>query len=137
MGTWQKELDRLLAQSEHNKKWIEKQTAYYQKVVEAAQGFTVAFTKSGPQFGKAQSELLDLAEEGALAAGQLSVLEDDLETAKKAGDKSEVKKIEAKMKPLIANYESTKKEGLKLAEDSNKLDDELQELVKAMEGAIA
>jgi hypothetical protein len=137
MGSWQKELDRLLAQSEHNKKWIEKQTAYYQKVVDASQSFVGAYTKAGPQFGKAQSTLLDLAEEAARAVAELTVLEDELEAAKKSGDKAEVKKIEAKMKPLIANYESAKKEGLKLAEDSNKLDDELQELVKGMTGAIA
>jgi hypothetical protein len=136
MGTWQKELDRLLAQSEHNKKWIDKQTAYYQKVVDASQSLVSAYTKAGPQFVKAQSTLLDLAEEGAEAAGKLTVLEDELEVAQKAGDKGEVKKIEGKMKPLIASYESTKKEGLKLAEDSNKLDDELQELVKGMKGAI-
>ena len=137
MGTWQKELDRLLAQSEHNKKWIEKQTAYYQKIVDASQSLVGAYTKAGPQFVKNQNTLLDLAEEGAEAAGQLTVLEDEVEVATKAGDKAEVKKIEAKMKPLIASYESTKKEGLKLAEDSNKLDDELQELVKGIKGAIA
>ena len=94
---------------------MEKQTDYYQKVVEASQGFVGAYTKAGTQFGKAQSTLLDLAEEAALAAGELMVLEDELEVATKAGDKAEVKTIEARMKPLIANYESAKKEGLKLA----------------------
>ena len=137
MGTWQKELDRLLAQSEHNKKWIEKQTAYYQKIVDASQSLVSAYTKAGPQFVKNQNTLLDLAEEAARSAGELMVLEDDLEAASKDGDKAAAKKIEAKMKPLIASYEATKKEGLKLADDSNKLDDGLQELVKGMKGAIA
>jgi hypothetical protein len=136
MGTWQKELDRVLAQSVHNKKFINESTDYYQKVVDAAQDFIGAYTKAGPQFGKMQSTLIDLAEEAALAAGELSVLEDELEAAEKAGDKSEVKKIQAKMKPFIAKFEEAKKEGLKLAEDGNKTDDELKELVGAVEGAI-
>jgi hypothetical protein len=114
MGSWQKELDRVLAQSVHNKKFINESTDYYQKVVDAAQDFIGAYTKAGPQFGKMQSTLIDLAEEAALAAGELSVLEDELEAAEKAA----------------------KKEGLKLAEDGNKTDDELKELVGAVEGAI-
>lgn len=137
MGTWQKELDRVLAQSVQNKKFINESTDYYQKVVDAAQGFIGAYTKAGPQFGKLQSTLIDLAEDAALAAGELSVLEDQLEAAEKAGDKSEMKKIQAKMKPLIAKFEDAKKEGLKLAEDGNKTDDELKKLVGAVEGAIS
>lgn len=136
MGSWQKELDRVLAQSVQNKKFINESTDYYQRVVNAAQGFIGAYTKAGPEFGKLQSELMDLAEEAALAAGELSVLEDELAAAEKAGDKAEVKKIQAKMKPFIAKFEEAKKEGLKLAEDGNKTDDELKKLVGAVEGAI-
>lgn len=120
MGTWQKELDRVLAQSVQNKKFINESTDYYQKVVDAAQGFIGAYAKAGPQFGKLQCTLMDLAEEAALAAGELLVLEDELEAAEKAGDKSEVKKIQAKMKPFIAKFEDAKKEGLKLAEDGTR-----------------
>jgi septation ring formation regulator EzrA len=136
VGAWQKELERVLAQSEKNKKHIEESTAYYQKVVDAAQAFTSAYTKAAPQFGKTSATLLDLAEEAGHAAGELSVLEDDLEAAKKDNNKAEVKKIEAKMKPLIASFESVKKEGLKVAEDANKMEDNLDELCKGMTAAI-
>jgi hypothetical protein len=137
MGVWAKELDRVLKQSETNKKVIDEDTAYYQKVADASQAFTGAFTKAALEFGKMRSTLLDLAEDCARLAGELSVIEDDeLEPAKKGKDKAAVKKIEAKMKPLIASFESTKKEGLKLAEKGNKLDDDLKALIKAITAAI-
>ena len=137
MGVWAKELERILKQSETNKKVVDEDTAYYQKVADASQAFTGAYTKAALEFGKMRSSLLDLAETCARLAGELSVIEDDeLEPAKKDKDKAAIKKVEAKMKPLISNFESTKKEGLKLAEKGNKLDDELTALVKAITGAI-
>lgn len=135
MGKWQKELDQVLKQSEKNKKILEESAAYYQKVVESAQTFTAAYTKAAPQFGKTLATLLDLAEECARAAGELTVLEDELEAAQKSNDKSAVKKIEAKMKPFIATFESVKKEGLKVAEETNKADDDLMKLVEAVKAA--
>ena len=100
MGTWQKELDKVCAQSETNKKFIEKQQKYYQKIADAAQTFLGGWTKANAQFTKTLSELLDLAEQAAKPAAELMVLEDELTIAEDFGDKAEIKKVEAKMKPL-------------------------------------
>ena len=109
MGTWQKELDKVCAQSETNKKFIEKQQKYYQKVADAAQAFVSGWTKANAQFTKTLNELLDLAEEAAKPAAELMVLEDELTIAQDFGDKAEIKKVEAKMKPLIAAFEAKKR----------------------------
>ena len=136
MGTWQKELDRVCAQSETNKKFIEKQQKYYQKVADAAQAFVSGWTKANAQFTKTLNELLDLAEEAAKPAAELMVLEDELTVAQDFGDKAEIKKVEAKMKPLITTFEATKKEGLKKAEEGNKIDDEMIKLSEVVTAAI-
>lgn len=39
------------------------------------------------------------------------------------------------MKPFIATFESVKKEGLKVAEETNKADDDLMKLVEAVKAA--
>ena len=136
MGTWQKELDKVLAQSETNKKFIEKQQKHYQKVADAAQAFVSGWTKANAQFTKTLDALLDKAEEAAKPAAELMVLEDELTVAEDLGEKAEAKKVEAKMKPLIAAFEATKKEGLKMAEDGNKIDDEMIKLSEAITAAI-
>jgi hypothetical protein len=79
---------------------------------------------------------MDLSEEAARAAGELMVYEDELETANSAGDKAGAKKIEAKMKPLIATFESVKKEGLKTAEEGNKILDSIDSLRDAVKASI-
>jgi hypothetical protein len=135
MGAWQKELDRILEQSQKNRKVTSDKQAEYQGLVDASQAFIGAYAKAAPQLEKSLSTLLDLAEEAARAAGELMVYEDELEAAKSAGDKAEVKKIEAKMKPLIATFESVKKEGLKTSEECNKKLDELDALRDAAKAA--
>jgi hypothetical protein len=136
MGTWQKELDRVLAQSEKNKKIIDESLAYFQKVGSAAQAFIGAHAKAAPQFQNALSSLMDLAEKCGRVAADLMVLEDELDAAESAGDKAAAKKFEGKMKPLIASFEATMKEGLKVASDHNKADAELQKTADAVAGAI-
>ena len=136
MGTWQKELDKVCAQSETNKKFIEKQQKHYQKIADAAQAYVSDWTKANAQFTKTLNELLDLAEEAAKPAAELMVLEDELTIAQDFGDKAEIKKVEAKMKPLIAAFEATKKEGLKKAEEGNKIDDEMIKVSEAISAAI-
>jgi len=135
MGAWQKELDRILEQSQKNRKVTESKQAEYQGLVDAAQAFVSGYAKAGPQLEKWLSTLMDLAEEAARAAGELMVYEDELEAAKSAGDKGEIKKIEAKMKPLIATFESVKKEGLKTSEECNKKLDELDALRDTVKSA--
>jgi hypothetical protein len=136
MGAWQKELDRILAQSQKNRKIIEEKQAEYQEVADAAQAFVGGLTKAGPQLEKTISSLLDLAEEAARNAAELMVMEDELEAANNAGDKAEVKKIEAKMKPFIAQFEAVKKEGLKVSEDGNQILDELKKLQETVKSAV-
>ena len=136
MGTWQKELDKVCAQSETNKKFIEKQQKYYQKVADAAQAFVSGWTKANAQFTKTLDALLDLAEEAAKPAAELMVLEDELTIAQDFGDKAEIKKVEGKMKPLIAAFGAKKKEGLKMAEEGNKIDDEMIKLSEAITAAV-
>ena len=136
MGTWQKELDKVLAQSETNKKFIEKQQEHYQKVADAAQAFVSGWMKANSQFTKTLNALLDIALEAAKPAAELLVLEDELAVAEDFGDKAEIKKVEGKMKPLIAAFEAKKKEGLKKAEEGNKIDDEIIKVSEAISAAI-
>jgi hypothetical protein len=135
MGIWQKELDRLLAQSEKNKIFTEKQQKHYQKVADACQAFVSGWMKANAQFSKNLTSLMDIAEEAAKSAAELLVLEDELMVAQDFGDKAEIKNVEGKMKPHIKAFEASKKEGLKTAEEGNKIDDEMIKLSEAVTAA--
>ena len=137
MAKWDGELKRVVERSAENKKLIDDRMKLYEKAIEAAQAFIGAHAKSAPKISKALAEIMDAEEDCGRAAAELSVYEEDLEKAKKANDKAEVKKIEAKMKPLIKTFEDGRKEMKTAADDATKAAAEIAKPAVALQTAIA
>ena len=136
MGKWESELDKVLKISEQDANSFKEWTTHYQQVVDAAQAFISGYAKSAPKLGKNLAALMDTAEECGRAAAELSVYEDDYEEAKKKSDKSEMKKIEANMKPLIKAFDQGKQANRDAAKEGNKEGQAINSLLETLGGTI-
>ncbi len=116
MGKWEAELTRCAERSAENKKEIDDKLKAAEKAMEAAADYTKAYGKAAPKLTKASSEILDAEAECAELAGELMVLEEKFEKAKKDKDDKGMKEIAAEMKPLIAKFEKGRKEMQKAAD---------------------
>jgi hypothetical protein len=125
MGKWEAELTRTAARSAENKESIDKQMEAVQKAVDAAQKFVSAHGKAAPKVAKASAEILEAEADCAELAGELMILEEQFEKAKKDKNDDEMKKIAAQMKPLISKFESGRKEMHSASADAQKAYEEI------------
>jgi Zn-dependent M32 family carboxypeptidase len=136
MGKWDSELNKVLKVSEQDAKAFEEWKAHYEQVLDAAQAFVGGYAKFAPKFAKTVATLMETAEQCGRAAAELSIYEDDYEEAKKNKDKDEMKKIEAKMKPLIETFDRGKEANRNAANEGNKEGDGMNSLLEALGGTI-
>lgn len=134
MGKWESELNKILKVSEKDAKAFEEWKAHYEQVVDAAQAFISGYARFAPKFGKSAAALMETAEDCGRAAAELSVYEDDYEEAKKNKDKDGMKKIEAKMKPLIDAFDRSKEANRNAAKEANKEGEGMNSLLKTLSG---
>lgn len=125
MGKWEGELKRVAERSAENKAELDKKMAALEKAFEAAQKFSTAHGKLAPKLSKAASEMLEAEADCAEHAGELMILEEEFEKAKKNKADDEMKKIAGQMKPLIAKFEAGRKEMLSAVDDAIKSYDEI------------
>jgi hypothetical protein len=105
MGKWESELMIVAERSAKNKKGTDEKLQMLKSAVEAAQKFVNAHAKGVPKINKASSQMLDASHECAEAAGELMILEEKFDKAKKDKDDAAMKKIAAEMKPLIGKFD--------------------------------
>jgi hypothetical protein len=137
MGKWADELKKIAPRKAENKKAIEDRMDLYQKVVDAAQKFIGTHSKSAPKLSKSLTEMMEAEDDCSEVAKELVVLEDEFEQAKKNDKKDEMKKIEAKMKPLIQKFENGRKEMKAAAAEAEKTISEIGKEAVTMQGAFA
>ena len=95
----------VVERSAKNKKGTDERLKELATAVEAAQKFLNAHAKGVPKINKASSQMLDASHECAEAAGELMILEEKFDKAKKDKDDDAMKKIAAEMKPLIGKFD--------------------------------
>jgi hypothetical protein len=105
MGKWESELTITAERSAKNKKMTDEKLKALAIAVEAAQKFVSAHAKNAPKISKASVRMLDAEHECVEVAGQLMMLEEKFDKAKKDKDDDTMKSIAAQMKPLIAEFD--------------------------------
>lgn len=137
MGMYQKKLQGLLKASVTHKKTHDAHQARFEKMVDAANAFTSAYSKAASKMTSGMSSMTDSIEECGKLAAELSVYEDELAKAQKSKDKKAIAAAQKKMKPLIAKYQAGAKVGDKTVADWNKARQELDRLASAIGKASA
>ena len=130
MGKWEAELTRTAERSAENKKITDEKMELLGKAIDAAQKFVSAHAKAAPKLSKASAEMLDAEANCAELAGELMILEEQFEKAKKDKDDDTMKKLAGQMKPLISKFESGRKDMKSAVDDAKKaFDDMVKEAV--------
>jgi hypothetical protein len=136
MGKWEAELIRCADRCAENKKEIDDKMAAAEKAMDAASEYVKCYGKAAPKVSKASSEMVEAEADCAELAGELMILEEQFEKAKKDKDDDAMKKIAAEMKPKIAKFESGRKEMLKAGDDAVKAYEEIGKSSVALRGAV-
>jgi len=136
MGTWETKLQQVLKYSQDIATGQDKADKHYAKVIAAGNAVSTAHAKTGPIVAKNISAMMDTLEDAGRIAAELSVYEDDLAAAKKAKDKSKVKDISKKMKPLIKSFDDIRVQTKKCQEKNNKEYNALNKLKDALAKAV-
>jgi outer membrane murein-binding lipoprotein Lpp len=136
MGKWETELVRTAERSAENKKEIDEKMKAAEKAMESAADFVKVYGKAAPKLSKASSEILEAEADCAEHAGELMVLEEQFEKAKKDKDKDGMKTIAAKMKPLITKFEKGRKEMKSAADDAVKAYQEIGKAAVDLRGVV-
>ena len=110
--------------------------AALEKAFDAAQKFVSTHGKSAPKLSKASSEMLEAEADCAEHAGELMILEEQFEKAKKGKADDEMKKIAAQMKPLISKFEKGRDEMKSAVEDAIKAYDEIAKTAMDLKGML-
>ena len=112
MERWEVKLEKVLKLSAENKQMMDESEAKWQQVLNAAQAFIGAHGKGAAKVAKSYSALTDAEEQAGRAVAELSVYEEEYDSAKKSKDKDKMKELDEKMKPLIKSWEDAKKKHL-------------------------
>jgi hypothetical protein len=135
MGKWDSKLQEILKLSAENKQMMDEFEAKWQQVLSAAQAFIGAHGKGAAKVAKSYSALTDAEEQGGRAVAELSVYEEDYESAKKSKEKDKMKELDEKMKPLIKSFEDAKKKHLAAGDEMRKQGAEIESSIAALSAA--